>query len=97
MGAALLFAAVVAGAYGALIVMHVVAIRARGAADDRYRPRLAVWLASGAERRRGRVERDAVRLLLDGRIVRARYHTAMAAMAAQDDAEFPLEAPGTRR
>ncbi|MGI5239726.1 hypothetical protein [Dactylosporangium sp. CA-139066] len=91
------FAAIGAGAYAAVIVMHVIAIRGRGAADDRHRPRLAVWLASGRERRRGRFERDAVRLLLAGRIARARYHTAMAAMAAQDDAEYRLEVPGTRR
>jgi hypothetical protein len=95
--AALWIGAIAAGAYAALIIMHVTAIRARGSADDRRRPRLALWLASSGERRRGRVERDAVRLLLSGRIVRARYHTAMAAMAAQDDAEHPLEVPGTRR
>jgi hypothetical protein len=38
-----------------------------------------------------------VRLLLSGRIIRERYHTALAAMAAQDDVERPLEAPGTVR
>ncbi|MEV6927795.1 hypothetical protein AB0M46_25290 [Dactylosporangium sp. NPDC051485] len=95
--AALCVAALAICGYLALVVMHLIALRARGAADDRYRPRLALWLARTAQRRRDRFERDAVRLLLAGRIDRARYHTAMAAMAAQDRAEQPPGLPRPQR
>ncbi|WP_238012279.1 hypothetical protein KZZ52_31470 [Dactylosporangium sp. AC04546] len=98
MAAAMIFAGVVAAVYVALIAMHVAAIRGWGTADDRYRPRLAVWLAvqlAGAgERRRARAEAEAAHELVAGHLSRGEYQATMAAMAAQDDAEHPLTVPG---
>lgn len=96
MVATMLVAAIVGLVYAALIVMHVAAIRGRPGATGEAHPRLATWLAGAGGRRRGRVETAAVRSLMAGRIERAEFHAAMAAMAAQDDAEHPLAAPETR-
>ncbi|MET7401975.1 hypothetical protein ABZS66_51680 [Dactylosporangium sp. NPDC005572] len=94
MAATLIFAGVVGAVYVALIAMHVAAIRGRGAADDRYRPRLAVWLAAAGERRRARAEAEAAHELVAGHLTRERYQATMATVAAQDDAEHPLAVPG---
>ncbi|GGM77241.1 hypothetical protein ACFFX1_52440 [Dactylosporangium sucinum] len=93
MAATMIFAGAIAAVYGILIAMHVAAIRARGPADDRYRPRLAVWLASAGDRRRARIETEAAHDLVAGRLTRDRYRATMAAMAAQDDVEHPLAVP----
>src|SRR4051794_32350821 len=93
MAAAMIIAATIAGIYAALIAMHVAAIRDGGPAAARGRPRLAIWLAAGGERRRGREESDAVLRRLTGALDRDGYRTAMAAVAAQDQIERPLEVP----
>jgi hypothetical protein len=97
MVATMVVAALVAGLYVALIALHVAAIRGSGGPGVGYRPRLARWLAATAERRRGGEESAAARSLLDGRLDRGRYQAAMAALAARDDVERPLRAPGGGR
>lgn len=87
---------IIAAAYVALIAMHVLAIRGGEPPGERYRPRIASWLAAGEERRRGRVERDATHRLIAGSLDRASYRAAMAAMAAQDAVEHPVEIPKTK-
>jgi hypothetical protein len=85
--------ATVAGIYVALIAMHVAAIRERGPATAQGRPRIAAWLAASGERRLGRTESDAVLQRMTGVLDRDAYHRAMAAVAAQDKINHPLEVP----
>lgn len=94
--AIMLVATIIATVYVALIAMHVLAIRGGERPGERYRPRIARWLAAGDERRRGRAETDATHRLLAGSLDRASYRAAMAAMAAQDAAEHPVEIPKTK-
>ncbi|GIG50308.1 hypothetical protein ACFO1B_39125 [Dactylosporangium siamense] len=96
MVAVMLVATVIVAVYVALIAMHVLAIRGGAAANERYRPRIARWLAGHDERRRGRAERDAVHRLAAGTLDRASYRSAMAALAAQDAVEHPIELPKTK-
>jgi hypothetical protein len=93
MAAAMLVAAIVAGIYAVLIGMHVAAIRGRGPASAQDRPRIAVWIAAAGERRLSRAESDAVLRRMTGELDRGAYHTVMAAVAAQDEIERPLEVP----
>jgi hypothetical protein len=95
MVAVMLVATFIAFVYVALIAMHVLAIRA-GSSGERYRPRIARWLATRDERRRGRTESDAAHRLLAGSLDRASYRSAMAAMAAQDAIEHPVEIPKSK-
>jgi hypothetical protein len=92
----MLVATLIAAVYVALIAMHVLAIRNGEQPGERYRPRIARRLASGDEHRRGRVETDAARRLLAGSLDRTAYRAAMAALAAQDAIEHPVEVPKTR-
>lgn len=94
--AIMLTATVIAAVYVALIAMHVLAIRGGETPGERYRPRIARWLAAGDERRRGRAETDATRRLMAGALDRASYRSAMTAMAAQDALEHPVEIPKTK-
>jgi hypothetical protein len=94
-GAVMLVATIIAAVYAALIAMHVLAIRGGEPSGERYRPQIAIWLAAGEERRRGRVETDAAHRLMAGSLDQASYRAALAAMAAQDAAEHPLQIPKT--
>lgn len=94
--AIMITATIIATVYVALIAMHVLAIRGGVAPGERYRPRIARWLAAFDERRRGRAESDAARRLLAGSLDRASYRSAMAAMAVQDAKEHPVEFPKTK-
>jgi hypothetical protein len=94
--AIMLVATIIAIVYVALIAMHVLAIRGGEVAGRRYRPRIARWLATRDERRRGRAESDAAHRLVAGALDRASYRAAMAAMAAQDAVEHPIELPKTK-
>jgi hypothetical protein len=94
--AVMLTATVIAAVYAALIAMHVLAVRGGEPPGERYRPRIARWLAAADERRRGRAESDAAHRLMAGSLDRASYRAAMAAMAAQDAVEHPVELPKTR-
>jgi hypothetical protein len=93
--AAVLVATIVATVYVALITMHVLAIRSGESSGERHRPQIARWLAAGEERRRGRAETDAARRLMTGSLNQASYRAAMAAMAAQDAVEHPMQIPKT--
>ncbi|MEU0562932.1 hypothetical protein [Dactylosporangium sp. NPDC006015] len=95
MVAVMLVATSIAAVYIALIALHVQAIHGDPPGADRHRPRLATWLATREERRRGRAERDAAQRLMSGSLDQASYRAAMAAMAAQDAAEHPVEIPNT--
>jgi hypothetical protein len=96
MAATMIVAALVAGIYAALIAMHVAAIRRGGPAAAQDRPQVAVWLAASGERRRGREESDLVQLRMTGELARADFHNAMAALAARDAVEHPLDVPKSR-
>ena len=93
--AVIIVATVIAAVYIALITLHVLAIHGDPQATGRHRPRIAIWLATREERRRGRAESDAARRLMAGALDQASYRAAMAAMAAQDAAEHPVEVPNT--
>jgi hypothetical protein len=93
MAVTMFVAATVAGIYVALITMHVAAIRGHGPATTDGRPRIATWLAASWERRLGRMESDAVLQRMTGLLDREAYHRAMAAVAAQDEIDHPLEVP----
>ncbi|MEV4138811.1 hypothetical protein AB0J72_42435 [Dactylosporangium sp. NPDC049742] len=93
MVAVMLVATFIAAVYIALIALHVQAIHGDPPGTDRRRPRIATWLATREERRRGRAESDAAQGLMSGSLDRASYRAAMAAMAAQDAAEHPVEIP----
>ncbi|MFI5916799.1 hypothetical protein [Dactylosporangium sp. NPDC051541] len=95
MAATMVVGALVACVYVALIAMHVAAIRHGGTATG-HRPGLARWLAASGERRRGNAERDAARRRLTGELGRADYHAVMAALAARDAVEHPLQVPKSR-
>jgi hypothetical protein len=92
----MLMAALPAAVYVALIAMHVLAIRGGSPAGERYRPRVATWLASRDERRRARTETAATRRLIAGPLDRDAYRAAMAAAAAQDALAHPVEVPKTK-
>jgi hypothetical protein len=93
MAATMLVAAIIAGAYGVLIIMHVVSIRGEGPASTRDHPRVAQWLAASGERRHGREESDAVLRRMAEVLDREGYQRAMADIAAQDAIEHPLRVP----
>ncbi|MEU7872141.1 hypothetical protein [Dactylosporangium sp. NPDC049140] len=93
MAATMIVGALVAGIYAALIAMHVAAIRHDRAAATADRPQVARWLAATGERRRARLESNAVLRRIDGELDRAGYREAMAVLAAQDAIERPLEVP----
>ncbi|MFF5234865.1 hypothetical protein [Dactylosporangium sp. NPDC000521] len=93
MVAVMLVATSIVAVYVALIALHVHAIHGDPQATGRHRPRIAIWLATREERRRGRAECDAARRLMAGALDQASYRAAMAAMAAQDAAEHPVEIP----
>lgn len=94
--AVMLVATIIATVYVALIAMHVLAIRGGERSGSRYRPRIARWIATADERRRGRAESDAARRLMTGALDRASYRAALAAMAAQDEIEHPVEIPKSK-
>ncbi len=94
--AVMLTATIIATVYVALIAMHVLAIRGGETPGERYRPRIARWLAAADERRRGRAESAAAQRLMAGSLDRASYRSAMAAMAAQDAVGHPVEIPKTK-
>jgi hypothetical protein len=91
--AVMVVATCVAAVYIALVAMHVLAIRGGSPSGERYRPRIATWFATREERRRGRAESGAAQRLMTGSLDRASYRAAMAAMAAQDAVERPVEIP----
>jgi hypothetical protein len=93
--AVMLVATIIAIVYVALIAMHVLAIRGGESSGERYRPQIATWLAAGEERRRGRAESDAARRLMAGSLDSASYRAALAAIAAQDAVEHPVQIPKT--
>jgi hypothetical protein len=93
MAATMLVAATGAAIYAVLIAMHVAAIRGHGPASTQGRPRIAVWIAAAGKRRLGRAESDAVLRRMTGELGRGAYHSVMAAVAAQDEIEHPLEVP----
>ena len=63
------------------------------AGEHRQRTREAVPV----NRRLAGQESDAARRLMDGSLDRAAYRTSMAAIAAQDAAEHPLDVPKLRQ
>ncbi|MET7426320.1 hypothetical protein [Dactylosporangium sp. NPDC005555] len=89
----MLVATVAAAAYIVLITLHVLAVRGDAPDGTRCRPRIARWLATSEERRRGRAESDATQRLMAGSMDRASYRAAMAAMAVQDSADHPVRVP----
>ncbi|WP_432841335.1 hypothetical protein [Dactylosporangium sp. CA-092794] len=96
MGATMFVAAIVASVYVGMIAMYTAVIRKRGPSADGSDPRIAVWLAESAARRRDRAERAATQALLTGHLDRAEYQAAMATTAARENAEHPLEVPRSR-
>ncbi|GAA4263851.1 hypothetical protein [Dactylosporangium darangshiense] len=94
--ATMLVAAIIASVYILLVAGHVAAIRREGAAGVAYRPWVARWIAASGERRRARLEGEAVHQLMTGGLNARAYRVTMAALAAQDEMEHPLDVPRTR-
>ncbi|MER7281893.1 hypothetical protein ABT369_46420 [Dactylosporangium sp. NPDC000244] len=95
MATTMIVGALIACVYAALIALHAAAIRHGGTARKRLHP--ATWLAANGERRRGREESGMVRRRIAGELDRRGYHDAMAALAARDAIEHPLEVPKSLR
>ncbi|MEV4511111.1 hypothetical protein AB0K00_19315 [Dactylosporangium sp. NPDC049525] len=79
--------------FGVVFAVYGMAAVLAPAVGRRMRPQEAVPMS----RRLAGRESDAARRLMDGSLERAAYHASMAALAAQDAAEHPLDVPKLRQ
>ncbi len=102
---AMILAALLALAYVVLVVRQLRTLDG-GEPGTGAGPRPSVWLAARfgqmpeavpGDRRLARAESDAVQRLVRGELGREGYQATMAALAARDAAEHPLDVPTSRQ